>query len=347
MMNPIDDETHSTDDELRLDDLLQFAAPAPGPGQTRLTPQQHARFRLLALRGAWDRDPQVLLVHDPVADALLVRFGTAGSAAERSITGQLSVGIDEDAPDGRITSLCLLGYSGDTASNASMLARQLLGPTAWRTAEEMLTAGDGSQRRIRLTPDERRTLLQVWRTSFDEWDSHARPEPTPVLSDSEIEQYLSRWTIQFGPASAARGESGHRSASEPRESTEIGQYPADDASELEERLLPEGATVGDRPGATHDGAREIARLAQNGIDPRITWQTTDEPPTLTVRAAALDPDREFALGETSRVEVLVGGVTSWVALVGDGYGDLIARVALPTSRRGKSLDVYLRCRSEQ
>lgn len=120
-----------------------------------------AALRRAAVHTAWCAEPTIHLRYDELTDVLVARVVHLPALRERHVHDHLLVRLDAADDLALLVELRLSGFSAAQRSPASVKARELLGPTAWRRAVELTVAG-AVETAVRLDADERDVLLARW-----------------------------------------------------------------------------------------------------------------------------------------------------------------------------------------
>lgn len=128
----------------------------------RPPPDPAADLRRVLHRIAWRDEPTIRLRYDDSADVLTATILRLPAARTRRAHGHLTVDLDGPDDQALPTEIRLAEFVGSQRSDAAGMARELLGPTAWRHAV-LLTVDGAENADVDLDAAERDGLLEAWK----------------------------------------------------------------------------------------------------------------------------------------------------------------------------------------
>lgn len=156
-------DTDPSTGELTLGDLVEFAIAPLEP------PTSLAR---------WSEHPTVHIRVKP-GGALLVGLANRPTQFEAVLSPEVYVGLDRTEAGADVTTVCLL-HADNPDPQYAELVRDVVGPTAWRHAQDLLAAG-GGDRNVILSAVEAATLTRAW--PRPPGDAPERGVPAPQGAD--------------------------------------------------------------------------------------------------------------------------------------------------------------------
>lgn len=136
-------------------------SPAPGTDTTGHPPDPAADLRRVLVRVAWRDRPTVHLHYDEHHDILTATILRLPPVRDRHAHDHLLVRLDGDEDLALPTEVRLQAFIAKQRSDAAVLARELLGETAWRRAVK-LTVDGRCAAEVKLEAPERDELFAIW-----------------------------------------------------------------------------------------------------------------------------------------------------------------------------------------